>query len=237
MTFNEAEQVFDGVMLSDGGLVREKPTHLARFNMGLSDRAIPANEFLVYLECIADALRCLGVEISPGYPKLADRVSKGIPYTEAVLSTLTSEYLTIEHDRWYPGFASKEVPEDLNLTPIVLAFWFMGDGSSSFDKRIGPGRLSSARVGIKHPDFYHRTVYVRLCTEGFNIGSVELLEEKLHSLGIYTTRMHRQISKGSGITIRLRQGSVDKFMNMVEPYILAPYEYKVKRRNDCQTTR
>jgi len=230
MMFDEAKQVFDGVMLSDGSLVREKPAHLAHFYMSLSDRDIPPDSFLGYLIHIADALNSLGVEVSPGYPKLANRISKGISYTGTVLSTLTSEYLTIEHNRWYPSFTSKEVPRDLNLTPIVVAVWFMGDGSSSYDKRTGPGRLSSVRVGIKHPDFYRRTVYVRLCTESFNISSIELLEAGLHRLGIYTTRMHRHISKGSGVTIRLRQSSVDKFMNMVEPHIVPPYEYKIKRK-------
>ncbi len=214
--YREALEAFDGLMLGDSGLVYRGKS--AKFHLGLSGKKleIPSSELIVYLEHVRDALGILGIEAMLGYPKICRGVKRdGRSYEYCELWTRVSAFLTLEHIRWYhelypDGTAHKEVPGDLVITPISLASWFTGDGSSSFGN--GP------------------SVPVYLYTEGFNIRSVTLLETQLHNLGLNTGRARARARRGSGVVVTMLQDSVNDFMGLVDPYVIEPYRYKVKYR-------
>lgn len=215
-----AREVFDGVMLSDGGLVRQSESRNAYFDMALSchDGRVPILGLLEYLQYVKrECFDVLGVEVRVGHPKIRRRIRTsglhlGETYEYASLATKSSLFLTLQHNRWYPNRSRyKEVPTDLVLTPVLSAHWFMGDGTS-------------CRV-LLFP-----TVYCELSTQGLNIYSIEALEDQLHQLGISTGRKVARADKGSGIKITVLQVSLNDFMNLVDPYVIEPYRYKVKYR-------
>lgn len=197
----EGMEVFDGVMLSDGGLGRVGLN--ARFHMSLSGEG-----HMDWLLCVEGALKELDVKFSPGYPKVTDSISSyGKPYKYCCLSSLSSPFLTTQYNKWYSG-RIKVVPADLQLTPIVLANWFMGDGFTS-------------RYGLKHWG-----VVLALCTHSFSSQEVVLLQEKLEIAGLHGFRMYNN----KGWRLETHKGSlVDKFLDTVKPYILSSYGYKIKR--------
>lgn len=206
MSGSGAEQLFDGVMLGDGGLVQFRPGGAAHFSMSLV-----GEDKLAYMGQVARALSSLGIRISDGYPKVSHSVSRGKPYTRCDLLTLSHSLLALERGRWYRK-GKKEVPPDLYLTPLSLSHWFMNDGSSSFTKYV--------------------TVYVSLSTYCFSIDSMEILERELSCLGIDSFRgKDKRVALGAGIRLFVRQTSVNRFMDIVEPYIVEPFKYKVKRRS------
>lgn len=207
MSRSGAEQLFDGVMLGDAGLVQAVPGGAVHFDM-----ALIGEDKLAYLEQVARALNSLGIQVRDGYPKLCHTVSRGKPYTKCDLPTLSHPLLASEHTRWY-NTGKKEVPPDLYLTPLSLSHWFMNDGSSSFTKWVA--------------------VYVSLSTYCFSISSIETLERELDYLGIGSFRgRDKRVVSGSGIRLFVRQASVNRFMDIVEPYVVEPFKYKVKRRNE-----
>jgi hypothetical protein len=93
------------------------------------------------------------------------------------------------------------------LTPLGLAFWYMDDGFSSF---------------------YEEGKYVLagFSTEGFAAKEVELLRQKLLDFGIETGMP----KKGKGHNITIKAKSVNRFMNIIEPYIVPCLQYKIKRK-------
>lgn len=207
----EAQQVFDGVMLSDGGLGVPRKGINARFQIKLS-----GEEHIDWLYHIRDALWALGVSVSPGYPKLVAHQIGRQPCV--MLSTLCDPFLTRQYHRWYPHNV-KEVLEDFQFTPVSLANAFMGDGSSS----------------ARYPhSVMNRTVYVKLCTESYSLLGISRIEQALFRLGITEVNRIQQYRNlkngGSGVRVYLRQCSVDSFMDIVEPYILPSYRYKIKRK-------
>lgn len=205
MNVTEAAEVFDGAMLSDAGLLR--PWVNAYLQIAVSGKV-----HLDWLNRIKLALALLGVSMAPKYPEVRSRTYKGAPYDYCLLSTRVSEFLTKQYERWYVG-GVKQVPPDLALTPAVLGNWFVGDGSSSRHK------------------LEMNAVVVTLQTQAFNPEGIGLLEALLYSLEIDTGRMHdKRVKKGSGVIISVNQASVNHFMDIVEPFMVDSYMYKIKRR-------
>jgi len=111
--------------------------------------------------------------------------------------------------RWYPA-GIKVVPLDLVLTPLCLANWFMGDGLSSTDDR-----------------FMRPAVVVRLSSASFTLPEHKRLVSLLEGLAI-AAFIGRS---GKYLHINVSQWPVDRFMDLVEPFILPSFAYKLKRRH------
>jgi len=201
----EAWEVFNGVMLGDGSLTLGQGYDNAYFRIGLSGK-----KTLGYLLWVKDALLTIGASVGQQYPEVTKQVSRGRQYDCCLLRTGCSPLLTKEYFRWYPN-SRKEVPVDIQLTPLSLAHWFMGDGGSSHSRQLA-------------------AVNVTLSTCGFSESSIRILEAVLGNLGLSISRADRHTVRGSGIIITILQDSVNKFMNMVQPYIVEPFLHKVKYR-------
>lgn len=192
----EAQQIFDGVMLSDGGMELSTGGR-ARFGIALSGIV-----HLDWLSYIGNSLTALGPQISPGYPKVWDRISShGTPYKYCFLRTLTCEFLTAQYARWYVDRV-KVVPSDIELTPISIANWFMGD----------------AVCGKGHG------ITLEFATEEFSESGLQILEEKLELLSIETGRSRRP---NGGHRITIRTHSVPSLVDIMEQYVLPSYMYKI----------
>lgn len=111
---------------------------------------------------------------------------------------------------WYPS-GIKIVPKTIKLTPKSLAYLFMGDGSSTKVRN---------------------SVVVYIATQGFDDESVIFLKNKLMSdlgINIKYNRCKTTKKKGCGLILRLSEkNEVVKFMNLIKPYILKTFDYKIK---------
>lgn len=214
ITGKEAFQVFEGCVLSDAKLFLEHRHGLHQtvnyqFKMALSDW-----EHADWLWFVRDALEMLDVSSCP--PKCRRSISHGKPYKYVDLRSNVSVWLSEQRQRWYPD-GTKEVPEDFKFTPLSLANEFMGDGTSSWNN-------NNPESGVT----------VELCTQGFNPVSIGRLERQLEGLGIsHLSRLDYSTAKGStrhfAIGIIILGASTELFMDVVEPYILPSYRYKIKR--------
>lgn len=121
-TFNNRQkEIFEGCMLGDGGLVWQMANCHFR-NTDIHE------EYLIWLQ------NKLGIEhISIVSPDYVD----GYAYSH-ILTTRVIPSIREEHKRWYPyetrhgtreNRHPKIIPKDIELTPIKLLFWYIGDGT------------------------------------------------------------------------------------------------------------
>jgi len=121
--FNDRQkEIFEGCMLGDGSL--EWITNYCRF-----ENCDIHKEYLVWLQ------HQLGIEhISKVKPKYD---SAGYAYHHELRTSVIPSLLD-EHKRWYPyetrrgtheNRQTKIIPNDIEITPIKMLFWYLGDGN------------------------------------------------------------------------------------------------------------
>jgi hypothetical protein len=155
-----------------------------------------------FLESIQKHFKKIGLEskITPEY--IANK-----KYPQHLLFTPTTVEIGNERKRWYPN-GIKIVPRDLKLNGEILAWWAMGDGGSD-------------RGGANE-----NSVKVRLYTNSFTFEDVRFLMEQLLDLGIESIiQIKKEIYP---IIIIEKANEVKKFMDLIKPYMLPCFQYKVK---------
>jgi hypothetical protein len=197
-------EVLDGVILSDGHLCRVYDNY-ANFDISLS-----GDMHFDWLQRIKDSLFYMGVQSFSNHPVLSDAISHGMPYKRLRLSTPKSTILSVQQYRWYVNKV-KIVPEDFILTPISLANWFMGDGSSTYNNQ-------NEYNGVR----------VNLSTENFSPHDLDLLEMQLARFSLFD--IDRTRCECGGYRLMIKTDYSERFMNIVEPHIVSSFEYKIKRR-------
>lgn len=195
---SQAKEIFDGVMLSDAGIYYSGPrSTIPYFKIGLSPESVD------WLESIKEALTLLGINIRNKYPQIRNSISKGKPYLYSHLISDASPILKIEHSRWYIN-RIKIVPKDITITPVLLANWYMGDGSNH--------RSTSG----------HRQL--RFSTEGFTESEVDFL---INQLVLREIPAHKYQS-GKGFIISIQEfDEVNQLLNTMKPFILPSFNYKL----------
>lgn len=207
-----ANQVFDGTMLSDASV---KCTGVSAL-FCISQAGV---EHIDWLQVIKDSLSKGGIKFSDIYPKTYTKTIKGKPHLDSYLYSSSCPELVEQYFRWYAGGqlhetppnkryvgARKVVPADLEITPIVLAHWFMGDGSSSWMK-------------AKH-------VIASFSTCCFSVDEVEFLIEEMKELNIDA---YRGTNGGSPVIQIGKDKSIVQLMGIIEPYLAPSMMYKVKK--------
>lgn len=101
--------------------------------------------------------------------------------------------------QWYPN-GKKIVPEKLELTPLRMRQWYLGDGSLARHKDCDPG--------------------IHFATNGFDINSVNRLVGELQKQGF---KARRQSSRNA---INLSIHSTQDFLDYIGPCPVGCYDYK-----------
>lgn len=121
------------------------------------------------------------------------------------LQTSVDRRFTELRELWYPQ--GKKIVPPIDLTPKTFAFHFMGDGSSY--------------------TYYKNTnkVIAIFTTQGFDYNSVMYIVEGLEEKGIHC----KVYPKGKGYNISIKESkSVKRLFDMIEPYMLECFKYKIK---------
>ena len=104
--------------------------------------------------------------------------------------------------KWYPE-GKKIVPEDINLTPLAIAIWFMDDGTS------GPNNS-------------------HFCTDGFSVKDCEILVKQLQKFNIDA---YVRLTKKVYPHIVVPAKSIPDFIRLVHPFMCESMLYKLKKLN------
>ncbi len=110
---------------------------------------------------------------------------------------------------WYPN-GIKIVPKDIQLTPKTIAYWFMGDGTSWWS--------------------INDTCTIKFCTQGFDLNSILILQNKLKRLKIDSRLEKVQLQNRVSYSIVIGKSiHILRLLNLIEPYILKSFNYKIKK--------
>lgn len=147
----EMIQWIEGELLGDGNLTSTS---------SLSATFRYTSKYWEYINYVANTLHKYGI----GNGKIRKEKRDVFHY-------YSKRYIELKplYDKWYPN-RKKIVPKDLELTPLILRQWYIGDGC------------------LVKPSKGHGKPYVLLCTDGFWVNDVEWLIEKLCKLGFKSTR-------------------------------------------------
>ena len=117
------------------------------------------------------------------------------------LSTLMYTELAQQYNRWYKN-KIKTIPKDIQLTPITLANWYMGDGNTDIQK-IG-------KLGQK----YYR---ITLCTECFTLKEHQQLKQQLEKK--YNWQPYIQKFRNTQRIRISKKQDIINFLKITYPYI------------------
>ena len=120
------EEVLNGSLLGDGCLVKSGDNTNAYFIIG---RSIKDKEYLLYEHNIYRDL-CTD---AGGYYEQNVKCSNGKVYKACGFHTRSLPALTKYYKEWYPNNI-KGVPNNLILTPQIIAIWLADDGCISYER-------------------------------------------------------------------------------------------------------
>lgn len=106
----------------------------------------------------------------------------------------------------------KKIPKLIHrwLTPLTMAVWFMDDGSIKSD----------------------RNKSLILNTQSFSKKDVEKLKNVLEQKFGIKAKLRTQQRKQIGYQLYLLSETIDKFINIVKPYVLSSMRYKLGKLNN-----
>lgn len=186
------EEIINGLLLSDGYLVDSKPNSSFEISQEITHK-----DLVIKVSEILD-------EMNFGYSMKSKPRKDGIDYR---LSSHRNEFWTLLRAKWYKG--KQKIIPDIELTPLTLAYLFMGDGSSSWTEN-----------GL---------VKVDLSTQSFTFSDNQLLKTKLEKLDLeFHITKHRWKNHLYYYLKTKKSINVINFMKLVDPYILPSFSYKIK---------
>jgi hypothetical protein len=196
---NELKSVFDGAILSDGSFIQQSKIS-AYFSMSLS---VENKDWILNISEIFDKN---DVEHKICYYPGKNRISKGKIIHEGPsvrISTPSYRNLLSERERWYPN-GIKIVPKDIVLNNVVLAGWYMGDGSISITRR-------------------HNT---RVClhVQCFSYNDVSFLSKELLKLDLSSKILKIRESQ---FILSMTRTNAEKFVDLVRNYTTPSFSYKL----------
>ena len=189
------DDIFNGIMLSDGSLEKIRYKN-SRFNIS---QAYDRKELVLKLQ---EHFIDFGV-----FSNLKLMFNKKYNTHFWFLYSQMSTAFSLLRNYWYKD-GHRIVPMDIKLTPLCIAYWFMGDGTSSWHTK------STSKISLYTNTFPQKDT-IRL--------SQILIEMGIHNF-------IREIKENQFIIEIKRTNSVDKFYEIVEPYILNCFKYKIKKR-------
>jgi hypothetical protein len=208
------QSIIIGSLLGDGCITKTvKSTHNSYFT---ENHSIKQAEYLNYkAEQLGDFTSSIR-DIVKSPSKIRGREVKGGIFR--LLRTISHPVFTSLERKWYKrndsdnhvlrsnGQRIKIVPQDLNLSPETVAFWYMDDGWHAPENR-----------------------HAELCTNGFLPDEVKILATKLSCLGI--SSYCKTNSCGEPV-IYVQSKSYLNFIEMVKPFVVCDcMKYKIDLTN------
>lgn len=157
--------IFDGLMVSDGGLSIRGRAKNACYNHTCKHPS--------YLHFIKNLFNENGIEVSNSYPYRYTQGATRNYCTIYLLGSCSTEWLTEQHSRWY-NKKEKIVPEDIVIDELSLSHFIIGDGSIQIRNTISKG--------------YRRNLV--LCTDNLKKKYINILIHKFKELD-FNPKIHK----------------------------------------------
>lgn len=182
-----AFEFINGELLGDGCL-QSLSSYSALFAYG--------SQYLEYIKYVSNILKSFGINQTG---KINKRQYKNANYHTYHYSSLCYKELLPVYKQWYPK-SKKIVPKNIELTPLTVRQWYIGDGSLVHGKYGRP--------------------FIVLAADDFSISDTNRLVEQLINLGFKTTKYrYRNV-------IYISTHSTKNFLNYIGKCPVKCYQYK-----------
>ena len=186
----EAIEWINGELLGDG-YMRQSPSLKISFQY--------TSKYPEYIYYVSETLKSFGIK----------RAGKIYEEYHKIMNCYTYHYESIKYvellpiyNKWYPN-GKKIIPRDIELTPLVIRQWYIGDGYLEFRENHRPR--------------------IKLCTCGFPISDVNWLTKQLNNMNFKSKR------QPSNNIIYISPCSIKKFLDYIGEYPVECYKYKFRR--------
>mgnify|MGYP006289422473 CR=1 FL=1 len=201
-------QILDGILLSDG--------YYSPFRSNIVDTS-----YLVISQCKQDQEWLYHIKKifeKSNIESVIRKTSSSFQKNDGVaLQSMTTVEFGKERKRWYQKNC-KTVPRDITVTPMVLAYWYMGDGHLELSRNTHGKR------------FYRIT----LCSQGFPKKDVLFLQDQLYNMFGFETKLSKA---GDGFNLRISQyKQIKDFLFRTYPYKISCFNRKWKALTDQDYT-
>jgi hypothetical protein len=180
------KELLDGLLLGDGSLDFR----------GQGVRYRHTCKHKEYLEWLKSKMMNYGIEFTPNIYKKPNGYGTGVGYQ--IYST-NQDCLKDYYYRWYTNNGKKTVPNDLEITPVLLNQWYIGDGGFDSDK----GYLRQIQIAAHSFTFQER----------------DFLVKKLIELGFKASNRKKGL-------ICISKKSIQDFLDYMGPSPVECYAYK-----------
>ena len=201
-------EVIDGLLLGDGSITANDPNRASILRL-----TTIASEFRDHIITVLDPLTFGPIHTTAA----GDGIIEGriIHAKERYRIRSRSDWaLTSFSKRWMPN-GLKSIPKDLNITPIIMRYWFYGDGSTSWGGR---------------PKQHHNTVRFTLCTDSFSLEECNCLVNLVDNATNIRLNVNR-CQTGSRLCVS-RSNDVRYLLDYMAP-TLKCFDYKWKYPEYC----
>jgi hypothetical protein len=197
-------------MLGDGGLsapARGKKTAVLELAQTESKK-----EFVDYIYKILNEQRII-TRHTTGSPERDTIICGKLAHTKRSVRIITRSYVDFRNEMFRWGYQNKvgktKIPEDVSITPLTLAIFYMGDGS----------------LVQMHKKKNHQSYRIQFSTECFEKESLIKFKEKLEQRYSWNCKIELHPSKRWVINIYNFQDICD-FLRMTKPYAVNCFSYK-----------
>ena len=137
-------------------------------------------------------------------------------YPVLYFNSISTKEIKSITDKFYCG-EIRGVPHNIKklISPISLAYWFMDDGTCIYNSIT--------------PRMKTRNSTIILCTDRYLDIEVELLVEMLKDIFNINSKIKNSPSMGDRYRIYIGTKDTQKFLNIIEPFIVPSMRYKIKR--------
>lgn len=197
-TYENFWDIFDGLMLGDGGVFPVSNNSLAYYRQSCKHK-----EYLVYLKNLAEQEKLV---TCPSHPRQRIHYKKGTKNPICYSYTFDirgSEEFGHARSRWYNN-RIKFLPLDLILTPSIVRQWYIGDGNLGYEG-----------------DYLKR---LKFSTHNFTKEEVGILKELLDfSIGVCS---HIGASGDGHWVLEVYRGQLNNILSYIGPCSHPCYQYK-----------
>ena len=201
-----------GTTMGDGTLTKsrnKRKTASVRFTHSYKQEA--------YCRCkgnILDSMSNHGCELKTYYVK-----DRGVDYTTCRYTSIYTKEIYNLYDMFYSN-GVKIITEEICKTfnPMILAYWYMDDGSIEVCKQKRNGKLHY--IGNR----------LNFHTNCFSIPECELMAKTLNDKFGLSFRIKELGGKNTGQTILQTKSrkSIESFIKIIEPFVIPEMQYKLK---------
>ena len=138
-------------------------------------------------------------------------------YPVMYFNSISNEEIKQITDMFCKSGNIRGVPQNIEelLTERSLAYWFMDDGTSTYNSLT--------------PRMVNRNATIQLSTDRYTKEEVELLISALKNKFNINSKLKNSQSMGNRFRIYIGTKDTQKFFDIIEPFIVQSMKYKIKR--------